>query len=215
MRKTLFTLLIIVLSIGHLACSSNWKEGSSGISTEEVMEDLSNLSTAGTSGLGSGRSLYNSLLENENTLIYYARSGDSSNGGVGPAYSLLSLSDFSLFMNTSNDEEISALDLETSKAALLMGTNEDGETKFVLAITFQFKDEQQQTVILEDLGFEFSKNRLRIHFESLNGNFMVETYDIVEGKEDLESKIHLNIIQIQDQKEKYIGQISILEGFSI
>ncbi len=212
MKKTFITLFIIVLSIGLSACSTNWKEGSSGISEEELFEDLNSMGSVSTSGTGSGSSLYNTLLDTEKTKIYFAKSGSSENGGLGPAHSVLSIGDFSHF--SSGDEELSAYDLETAKVALIDGVDGDKKRRFVLAVTYQVRDGHSVTSIVADKGFDFDGDKLQVTFTGANGDYQVETYDVEDGVDELKSLIHLKMIIQTGDGESSVGQFSILEGFS-
>ncbi|MCB9024719.1 MAG: hypothetical protein H6625_00240 [Bdellovibrionaceae bacterium] len=211
MTKSMITLLSLFLALALTACSSNWKEGSSGISEEELFEELNSMSTFSAAGNGSGSGLFNTLKEDPNTKIYFARSGNSDSGGLGPAYSVVSFGDFSVF--ASGQEDLSAFDLETAKVALLDGFDTQGKRIFVLAVSYQIRNGQAVSFFAEDEGYEFGKQKLQIQFSSNGQTYILETFDIREGQKDLMGSIHLKMIHVTEGHENEIGQFSFLEGF--
>lgn len=211
MNKIVFTLLILSLTVGVSACSTSVKYGSSGLSQEELFEDLESFATASISGVNSGRTLFNQLLENNDTVIYYARSGDSESGGVGPAYSVVSMGDFSQF--GPGQEDVAALDLESSRVALLDGFDSSGARRFVLAVQYQVAGEGLVSATFEDKGYRDSKEKLQIEFTGHRGNFVLETHDIYPKSKELKPWIHLKMIEFSEAGRKLLGQFSALEGF--
>ncbi|MCB0355834.1 MAG: hypothetical protein KDD40_02445, partial [Bdellovibrionales bacterium] len=158
-KAIMITLLSVVFMVSLSACSSNWKEGSSGITEEELFEELDSMSAFSTASNGAGSGLYNELKDKPDTKRYFARSGDNSNGGLGPAYSVVSFGDFSPF---GVHKEISIYDLESAKVALLDGFDSQDQRRFVLAVNYQTKDGDSVTYYAEDAGFEFGKTKLQI-----------------------------------------------------
>ena len=213
MMKSMITLLSLFLALATFtACSSNWKEGSSGITEDELFQELDSMSAFSAAGNGAGSGLFSYLKQDPQTKIYFARSGDSESGGLGPAYSVVSFGDLSLF--APGQEDLSIYDIESAKVALLDGFDQNGMRRFVLAVNYQIRNGQAVSFTVEDEGYDFGKQKLQVQISSGGETYIIETFDLREGKEDLKPLIHLKVIHMTaDGQENIIGQFSFLEGF--
>ncbi|MCB0392774.1 MAG: hypothetical protein KDD58_15900 [Bdellovibrionales bacterium] len=214
MKNVWIALLSFIILLVSSACSTNWKEGSSNITEDELFEDLTNMFTSAAAGCSSDSGLYSSLLDDSDTIIYYARSGTPEEGGLGPAYSVVSFGDYSV-LSCSSENDIGIYDLKSSRVALFDGYDADGYRRFVLAVNYQLIDGQGVSFVAADDDFKYSDGRLQIYFKSGQRQVFIETFDVVESGDgfDLKGKIHLKMVETTNGVEELIGQFSFLEGF--
>lgn len=87
-------LILVLLTLALTACSKHWREGDAGISDDQLFPKIQeSVQFAMSSGAIPSTDLdrFNRLLNDENTMIYYAE----SNQAMGPAQNVTAMADWS------------------------------------------------------------------------------------------------------------------------
>ncbi len=199
-------ILVISALATALGCSRQWKEGSANLSGDEVIEKLQSLATSGAAS-GDSSSVYNFLIDQSDTNVYIGE-GPSD---MGPAHSIMSFVDYSLF--SSQDADLSAFDLENATVVFLDGFDESKTRRFVLALEYSVNG-SSRSFKASDEGFSFSKNKFEAQFTGNNGQkFLLRSYNLRDGEEDFGSFIQLKVFVLDGNGETYIGKFSTLAGY--
>ncbi|MCB0411827.1 MAG: hypothetical protein KDD22_04835 [Bdellovibrionales bacterium] len=209
--RTVMSLVVVTaLQLGLSACSEQWREADSSAVEALVPASVDELTQSLSASSGSSQ-LFMNLYDREATLVYYAfaDTGESPRKQatlvMGRPWSLLSLTDFSIFQRP----DLGALDLTS---ALIMFINDPwtGESSLVVKFS-EFGSDQFVTRYFNSQEAPYFENdELVLRMDS---GLVLRTYDVDEDG-ILNPTIQLRVYsQDNSGTEYYIGKISTLIGF--
>ncbi len=202
------------------ACSTQFRESQPQVSQKELKAAIEQMSV-GPSQTGLAQTDFDTLMTDATGSLYYG----ISSGGRRPAVSLLSLNSLSVF-DPAVDAGLSSEDVGLDYAEVIFfdgivreSTSNlvQGKRYFALMIRMEFLDGAQvffKQISGED-AYEFTDNDFAVTMRGANGEELILRSKDISQKVDSElgATVKLDVYQVVNGSEFYVGQISSLHGY--
>jgi len=209
------TLIILVLGLWLSGCSYQWREAEAGITDDELMDLISEISkdASATSGTGNMQK-FMSLVQDEFSTIYFAEGYVDNSGTMGPPASILSFLDFT-FLGRDN---LSVWDLDEARAIFVDTIDEAGVRQNALLLDLMVTGESTMTTKVfvgsGDSGVNDGQFSATLNGDSGGPALVVRSNDVELGSDELAGIIQLQVWDFNNEGEDYLGKISTLVGFN-
>ncbi len=195
---------IVCLVTSSLGCSTRWREGDDGLTSDEVLESLQKLRA--DSGAVAGMAEFAQLLEVPTSRVFFAFSDPKKEQiKMGKPWNVMSFLDLS-FLGRS---DVGSLDLA---AALVAFVEDDASGTSTLLVDFAAEGETEYTtkVFISSARAETKDKIYRIQ---MSDGLILESQD-VDNDGALKNVIQLKVYFEGPEGEEYLGKFPTLVGYS-